>query len=62
MVNWSLKRAFAAMNRSDVDLVVPLYEPDAVVFVRGMSGVGIRDHYSYVEPPAASAKRRLGEG
>jgi ketosteroid isomerase-like protein len=45
VVNWSVGRGFAAMNRSDVDLVVLLYEPDAVVFVRGMAGVGIRDRY-----------------
>lgn len=45
VVKWSVGRGFAAMNRSDVDLVVLFYEPDAVVFVRGMSGVGIRDHY-----------------
>jgi ketosteroid isomerase-like protein len=45
LVKWSARRAFAAMNRSDVDLVVQYYEPDAVVFVRGMAGVGVRDRY-----------------
>jgi hypothetical protein len=45
LVNWSAKRGFAAMNRSDVDLVVLFYEPGAEVWMRGMTGVGIRDRY-----------------
>ena len=45
LVNWSVKRGFAAMNRSDVDVVVLFYEPDAEVRMRGMGGVGIRDDY-----------------
>ena len=39
LVNWSVKRGFAAMNRSDVDVVVLFYEPDAEVRMRGMGGV-----------------------
>jgi ketosteroid isomerase-like protein len=45
LVNWSVKRGFAAMNRSDVDLVVLFYEPDAEVRMSGMAGVGISDRY-----------------
>jgi ketosteroid isomerase-like protein len=45
LVNWSVKRGFAAMNRSDVGVVVLFYEPDAEVWMRGMAGVGIRDSY-----------------
>ena len=29
MLSWTVKRGFGAMNRSDVDLVVMSYEPDA---------------------------------
>ena len=45
LVNWSVKRGFAAMNRSYVDVVVLFYEPDAEVRMRGMGGVGIRNGY-----------------
>jgi len=45
MVKWAVQRGFAAMNRSDVDLVVTFYEPDAVVWMHGMGGVGIRERY-----------------
>jgi SnoaL-like domain len=41
----ALKRAFAAMNRSDVDALGRFFEPDAVVTVRGMAGVGVSDGY-----------------
>ena len=33
------------MNRSDVDLLVHFYEPDAVVTVRAMAGVGVGERY-----------------
>jgi hypothetical protein len=38
-------RAFAAMARSDVEVVLLSYEADAEVWMRGMSGVGISDCY-----------------
>jgi hypothetical protein len=44
-LQFALTRAFAAMNRSDVDLLVHFYEPDAVVTVRGMAGVGVGERY-----------------
>jgi len=39
------KRAFAAMARSDVEVVLLSYEPDAEVWMKSMSGVGISDCY-----------------
>jgi hypothetical protein len=45
LVNSTLRRRFAAMNRSDVDLVVTFYERDAEVSMRGMAGVGISERY-----------------
>jgi ketosteroid isomerase-like protein len=45
LIAWSVKRGVSAMNRSDVDLVVLLYEPDAEVWMRGMAGVGVRHRY-----------------
>ena len=39
------KRAFAAMARSDVEVVVQSYEPDAEVWMRAMAGVGVSDCY-----------------
>jgi ketosteroid isomerase-like protein len=45
LVNWSVKRGFAAMNRSDGDLVVIFYEPDFQVWLRGMDAVGMGDCY-----------------
>jgi ketosteroid isomerase-like protein len=44
-IELQIKRGFAAMERSDVDLVLLTYEPDAEVWMRGMSGVGISDCY-----------------
>lgn len=41
-----VKRGFAAMARSDVDLVVLNYEPDAVVEMHGMAAVGVGERYS----------------
>jgi ketosteroid isomerase-like protein len=43
------KRAFAAMARSDVDVVLLSYEPDAEVWMKSMSGVGISDCYEGYE-------------
>jgi hypothetical protein len=40
-----IKRAFAAMARSDVELVLLTYEPDAEVWMRSMAGVGVSDCY-----------------
>jgi ketosteroid isomerase-like protein len=45
LIELQIKRGFAAMERSDVDLVLLGYEPDAEVWMRGMSGVGISDCY-----------------
>lgn len=45
LISWSVKRGFAAMNRSDVDLVIVFYEPDAEVWMRGMDAVGTKDRY-----------------
>jgi ketosteroid isomerase-like protein len=45
LVNLQVERAFAAMARSDVELLLLSYEPDVEVWMRGMSGVGISDCY-----------------
>ena len=45
MLSLQVKRGFAAMARSDVDLVVLAYEPDAEVWMRSMAGVGVSDCY-----------------
>ncbi len=45
LIHLQVRRAFAAMARSDVELVVLSYEPDAEVWMRSMSGVGISDSY-----------------
>jgi ketosteroid isomerase-like protein len=45
LVYWQIKRAFAAMARSDVELVQLYYEPDAEVWMKGMEGVGVNDCY-----------------
>ena len=45
LVNLQVKRGFAAMARSDVDVVLLSYERDAEVWMNGMSGVGISDCY-----------------
>jgi ketosteroid isomerase-like protein len=41
----SIRRGFEAMARSDLDLILPRYEPDVEVWMRGMSGVGIGGCY-----------------
>jgi ketosteroid isomerase-like protein len=43
LVNVQVKRAFAAMARSDVEVVLLGYEPQAEVWMRSMAGVGIND-------------------
>ena len=45
LVGVTIRRGFAAMARSDVDVVVLSYEPDAEVWMRDMSGVGVSDCY-----------------
>ena len=44
-VELQVKRGFAAMARSDLDVVLLGYERDAEVWMRGMSGVGIGGCY-----------------
>ena len=39
LVNLQLKRAFAAMAHSDVDVVLLSYEPEAEVWMKSMAGV-----------------------
>ena len=46
MVTWAVGRGFEAMRRSDVDLVVMFYEPDAEVRMNGAGGVGISERYN----------------
>ena len=45
LVNVQVERGFAAMARSDVEVVVLSYDPHAEVWMRSMSGVGISDCY-----------------
>ena len=45
LVNLQVKRVFAAMARSDIEVVLLSYEPDAEVWMRSMAGVGISDCY-----------------
>jgi SnoaL-like domain len=45
LVNLYVKRGFAAMARSDVELLLLSYDPDTEVWMRSMSGVGISDCY-----------------
>jgi hypothetical protein len=45
LVNLLVRRGFSAMARSDVEVVVLSYEPDAEVWMRSMSGVGMSDCY-----------------
>jgi hypothetical protein len=49
LINRQVKRGFAAMARSDVEVVLLSYEPDAEVWMNGMSGVGISDSYKGYE-------------
>ena len=45
LVNVQVERGFAAMARSDVEVVLLGYDPQAEVWMRSMSGVGISDCY-----------------
>jgi len=45
LVSFGIGRGFAAMARSDVEVVRLFYEPDAEVWMRSMAGVGLRDCY-----------------
>lgn len=45
LLNSMVTRAFSAMARSDVELLLPSYAPDAEVWMRSMAGVGISDCY-----------------
>jgi hypothetical protein len=45
LINVQAKRVFAAMARSDVEVVLLSYDPDAEVWMRSMSGVGISHCY-----------------
>ena len=45
LINLQVRRAFAAMARSDVDVVALSYDSNTEVWMRSMFGVGIRDCY-----------------
>ena len=45
LVSFGIQRAFAAMARSDVEVVRLFYEPDAEVWMRSMAGVGLAECY-----------------
>jgi hypothetical protein len=45
LLNFLIRRGFAATARNDFEVMLPGYEPDAEVWMRGMSGVGISDCY-----------------
>lgn len=45
LINLQVRRAFAAMARSDVDVVALSYDPNTEVWMRSMFGVGISDCY-----------------
>ena len=45
LLGFQVRRGFAAMARSDVEVVLLLYEPDAEVWMKSMSGVGVSDCY-----------------
>jgi len=45
LVSLSITRAFDAMARSDLDLVLQRYDPGAEVWMTGMAGVGIGGCY-----------------
>src|SRR4051812_10353010 len=45
LVNLQVKRAFAAMARSDIEVVLLSYAPDAEVWMKTMAGVGISECY-----------------
>jgi hypothetical protein len=43
LIHAQVKRGFSAMARSDIDVNVLVYEPDTVVGMHGMLGVGVGD-------------------
>ena len=43
LIRAQVKRGFSAMARSDMDVNVLIYEPDTVVWMHGMLGVGVGD-------------------
>ena len=45
LVNLQVERAFAAMARSDVEVLLLLDEPDGEVWMTSMASVGMRDCY-----------------
>jgi hypothetical protein len=45
MLDQAVRRGFAAMARSDLDLVLLTYEPDAEIWMRGMAAVGVDECY-----------------
>jgi len=45
VMSLSIKRAFEAMARSDLELLLQGYDPNVEVWMRGMSGVGIGGCY-----------------
>lgn len=45
LLELGLERAFAAVNRSDVEVVRLSYEPDIEVWTSGMQATGLRDCY-----------------
>jgi hypothetical protein len=45
LIDLSVGRAFAAMARSDIEVVLLNYEPHAEVWMKSMAGVGIDDCY-----------------
>jgi ketosteroid isomerase-like protein len=45
LVRLQLTRGFAAMARSDVEVVLLFYDPNAEVWMRSMTGVGLSDCY-----------------
>ena len=45
MLNWQVRRTFAAMTRGDIEVVGLVYEPDSEIWLNGLSGVGLSDCY-----------------
>jgi SnoaL-like protein len=45
LLNFQVKRAFAAIARSDAEVALLVYEPDVEMWIRGLSGVDISDCY-----------------
>jgi ketosteroid isomerase-like protein len=45
LINLLVQRGFAAMARSDIEVVLLLYEPEVELWMRSMARVGVRDSY-----------------